>query len=238
MRKQDAAANVYEGGEVFAFFNDADNFESSAHALEAAGIRRDATNLMASHHALQAKPQEHFVTAREISGADRLPQAIFWGRQAVAEGKRLAHGLPHYVGGLGAHLTAVAAGDTRDFAATRDAAGIGIGIGIGIGSPVAGHVAKHHANFLAEQFSIGAILVTVEIWRDDREEPVISILEKTDAARVRAHRIPRYAAFDRTPMQEFDPATTGSNETRARPVPKAPAVRPRLSAPDWLGECP
>lgn len=203
MTHSDMKPVEYEVREVLGYFHDADAFESAVAAVEEAGIRRDAINLMASHDALQEKLRHHFTAVDEISETETLPQPIFWDRHEIDADKRIAVGLPVYIGGLGAGLAVAATGGTLAFAALLGAAGGAAGAGIG--RLIARHIGRHHAEYLEDQLTKGALVATVEVSDEMQENRVSRIMESFGADKVRAHTITRYDWFDHSSLQDFDP---------------------------------
>ena len=202
MSVSDDAIHTYEVREVVASFHDADMFEAAVQALQDRKIKRDAINMMASHDAVRKKLNQHFKETMDVSQADDLPQPIYEDRHEIEADKRLAVGMPVYVGGAGAGLAVVATGGTLAFAALIAAAGAAVGAGIG--ALIAHAIGEHHANLLAKQLKKGALLVLVEV-TDEQEEMVVDILENAGGEDVTAHTLTRYEIFDRTALPVFDP---------------------------------
>ncbi|MBL4543596.1 MAG: hypothetical protein JKP97_17680 [Rhodobacteraceae bacterium] len=203
MTHSDMKPVEYEVREVLGYFHNADAFESAVAAVEEVGIRRDAINLMASHDAVREKLRGHFTAVGEISENEILPQPIYWDRHEIDADKRIAIGLPVYIGGLGAGLAVVATGGTLAFAALLGAAGATAGAGIG--RLIARHIGRHHAELLEDQLAKGALVATVEVSGELQENRVTKIMESHGADKVRAHTITRYDWFDHSPLQDFDP---------------------------------
>ncbi|WP_138934321.1 hypothetical protein [Roseovarius arcticus] len=202
MSLSDDSIHSYEVREIVASFHDADLFETAVQTLEDRGIKRGAINMMASHDAVKRKLHHHFKTASDVSKDDDLPQPIYEDRQEIENDKRLAVGMPVYIGGASAGLAVVATGGTLAFAALIAAAGAAVGAGIG--GLIAHAIGEHHAHLLAKQLKKGALLVLVEV-SDEEEEMVIDVLKQAGGADVTAHTLTRYEVFDRNVLPMFDP---------------------------------
>ncbi|MCA8867584.1 MAG: hypothetical protein KDA67_02955 [Rhodobacteraceae bacterium] len=203
MSIKDDSIQTYQVREVVCGFHDADRFESAVQALEEVGIRREAINMMASHDAVTKKLHRHFKPADRIAEDEDLPQTILADRHEINSDKRIAVGLPVYIGGAGAGLAVVATGGTLAFAALVAAAGAAVGAGIG--GLIAHAVGNHHADYLEKQLGKGALLVMVEVSDKAEEDAVIGILQQAGGTEIQAHSLTRYEVFDRTPLPHFNP---------------------------------
>lgn len=203
MAHSDQSIQTYEAREVVSSFHNADRFETAVQALEDSGIRREAINMMASHDAVKKKLLAHFKPVDQISNDDELPQAIFSDRHDIKSDKRMAVGLPVYIGGAGAGLAVVATGGTIAFAVLIAAAGAAVGVGIG--GLIAQAVGKHHANHLEEQLKMGALLVMVDVSGKAEEDRVIALLRSGGGENTHAHTLTRYEMFDSAPLANFNP---------------------------------
>ena len=203
MSIKDETIHAYEVREVVSSFHDAKQFESAVQALEDSGITREAINMIASHDAVKKKLHDHFKPIGHINEDDEVPQTIFTDRHEIKSGKRMAVGLPVYIGGAGAGLAVVATGGTLAFAALLAAAGAAVGAGIG--GLIAHAVGEHHANYLEKQLRKGALVVWVEVTGKPHEDSVIEILKKAGGEGVYAHTLTRYEIFDRTLLSNFNP---------------------------------
>jgi hypothetical protein len=203
MSIKEDSIQTYEVREVVSSFHNAAQFEAAVQTLEDNGIKRETINMMASHDAVKKGLDGHFKPTGEIDEESELPQAIFSDRHDIEIDKRMAVGLPVYIGGAGAGLAVVATGGTIAFAAPIAAAAAAVGAGIG--SLIAHAVGEHHARYLENQLRQGALLVLVEVSGTDQEEKVIQILTNAGSKDVHAHSLTRYKVFDRTPLSDFNP---------------------------------
>lgn len=203
MSVKDDTVRTYEVREVIAGFHSSDDFENAVTKLEESGFKRDAINMMASHDAVKRKLGGHFVANTKIDEDESIPQAIYDDKHDVTSEKRIAVGIPVYIGGLGAGLAVVATGGTLAFAALIAAAGASVGAGVG--SLIARAIGKHHAEFLEKQLSLGALMVMVEVNGADDEKKAITLLKSAGGENVHAHSLTRYAIFDEAPLRYFDP---------------------------------
>ncbi len=194
---------TYDVREVVASFDDADKFEAAVQLLEEKGVSRDAINMMASHDAVTTKLHKHYAPSNEISEDDDLPQSIFADRKEITSDKRMAVGLPVYIGGAGAGLAVVATGGTLAFAALIAAAGAAVGASIG--ALIANAVGEHHASFLEGELQKGALLVWVEVSDKAQEGMVINALQRSGGKEIRAHTLTRHEIFDQAPLPVFNP---------------------------------
>lgn len=195
--------NTYEVREVIAGFHSSEDFEKAVARLEESGFKRDAINMMASHDAVKRKLGRHFVAGMKIDEDESIPQAIYDDEHDVISEKRMAVGLPVYIGGLGAGLAVVATGGTLAFAALIAAAGASVGAGMG--TLIARTIGKKHAEFLEKQLSLGALMVMVEVEDAKHEDRAVALLKSAGGENVHAHTLTRYAAFDEVPLRYFDP---------------------------------
>ena len=203
MSARDPAISTYEVREVIAGFHAAKAFEDAVAKLESSGFKRDSINMLASHDAVKRKLGGHFAANTKIDEDESLPQPIYDDKHDVTSEKRLAVGVPVYIGGLAAGLAVVATGGTLAFAGLIAAAGASVGAGIG--SLIARSIGKHHAEFLEKQLSMGALMVMVEVDGSEAEAKAISVLKATGGENVHAHSLTRYAVFDEKPLEYFDP---------------------------------
>jgi len=203
MAQTDEVMNSYEVREVIARFEDASKFEDVVEVLEENGIDRAKISIIASHDAVKKKLGHLYHNARELEENGSVPQAIYSDRHDIAEGKAAIIGLPVYIGGAGAGLAVVASGGTLAFAALIAAAGATAGAGIG--ALFATALGKHHANYLAEQLSLGSLLLWVQVDGDTEEKKVLELLEQGDGVDVHAHSLTRYWGDEDVPLHSFNP---------------------------------
>lgn len=203
MSARDDTIHSYEVREIIARFDCAETFETAIETLVDHGIRRDAIHMIASYDSVRKKLGHLYRTKSDIQEDQSLPQPIFTDREDVASEKALAVGVPTYSGGIGTGLAVVASGGTLAFAALVAAAGAAVGAGIG---GLLEHViGTHHARELEDHLRMGALLLTIEVETTARESQVIDLLKQAGRHDVHAHSLTRYAVFDETPIEHFDP---------------------------------
>jgi hypothetical protein len=195
--------STYEVREVVAHFTHAGHFEDAVADLEAARVRRDNINMMASHNTIREKMAHRFRLAREPTEDMLAPHRIYEDRNEIALDKTLAARAPVYIGGAGAGLAIVASGGTLAVAALVAAAGAVAGAGIG--SLMSRAIGRHHAESLERQLALGDLLVWVEVNDKDEEALVLDILRRNGGKDVLAHSLTRYSVVDDRPIDYRDP---------------------------------
>lgn len=203
MSARDDTVITYEVREVIAGFHSSDAFEDTVAKLEKSGFKRDDIHMLASHDAVKRKLGGHFIANTKINEDESLPQTIYDDKYDITSEKRMAVGVPVYIGGLGAGLAIVATGGTLAFAGLIAAAGASVGAGIG--SLIARSIGKHHADFLEKQLAMGALMVMVEVAGAEAETKATNLLKTAGGENVHAHSLTRYAVFDEKPLRDFDP---------------------------------
>jgi hypothetical protein len=171
--------------EAVGVFNNENSLQSAIDELELFGFAAGDVSVLADENTIKKKLGHMYRKVEDAEDDPEAPRALFVPKESIGIIEGAIVSIPLYLAATTATALIVVSGGTVLAAITAAIAGAGAG-GL-LGSIFANMVAKHHADYMAEQVSRGGILLWVHTKDNEAEEKAIEVLKKYSAHDAHVH---------------------------------------------------